>query len=132
MGSFKLGWKHLDLTLHGFFQIGLKILDLTLHGLNFCWCSISTRVLLQKHFPVSLPFAPLFLTSSCFAPKVFLCIKKQIQLFFVLCNVMCFSLLFLVFCALHGKERKTALLSCEMLPYHWRRWSAKCFITCRY
>jgi hypothetical protein len=35
---------------------------------------------------------------------------------FVLCNVMCFSLLFLVLCALHGKERKTALLSCEMLP----------------
>jgi hypothetical protein len=29
---------------------------------------------------------------------------------------MCFSLLFLVFCALHGKERKTALLSYEMLP----------------
>jgi heme/copper-type cytochrome/quinol oxidase subunit 3 len=36
---------------------------------------------------------------------------------FVLSNVMCFSLLFLVFCALHVKEkRKTALLSCEMLP----------------
>jgi hypothetical protein len=34
----------------------------------------------------------------------------------VLCNVMCFSLLFLVFCAFLGKERKTALLSCEMLP----------------
>ncbi len=116
MGSFKLGWKNLDLTLHGFIQIGLQFRP-NFTWVNFLLMQYEYKSTAAKTFLLSLPFAPLFLTSSCFAPKVFLCIQKQIHLF-LSCPMWCVfhsCFLFSVHCMWKKKERlHCSLVKCSL------------------